>query len=199
MARLQEELKATRSRLEKEQEEARGLRRYVQALEKKLNDLERRGDERLPLLLFTVDDSKAPENFVIELTNPSKNHIRITEYQAQSWLDGKPHPEPSSGKRRVTIVPGGANRFFTFNVEGDPVSLEEGKRVLRAAICLIYETVSETDRRRWLMHRWFQYEPHCPNDGCISYWQQDDYPLESRSDSCNLKRLMPHGWQDIRR
>jgi regulator of replication initiation timing len=195
-AKLRKDLETARSQLAKEQEQARSLRSSIQELEKDRDKLQR--DERPPLLQVTIDDSEAPARFMVRLKNSSQSHIRLLQRQLQSWVNGRPGKTTPTDEI-FTLAPGITSSFLNFNVRGDLKPIQEGKEDYRAGFCIVYEAVSDIDRRRWLTEHWFKYEPGCPNDDCIVFLKQDDRILKSPSDSCNLKRLIPRRWLDIKK
>jgi hypothetical protein len=196
--KLHKEIDTMRSQLDKAQEQIRLLQSSIQELEKDRNKLRQMVDERPPPLRVIIDDSEAPSKFVVQLKNPSQNTIRLIQNRAQSWMNGRPGTT-NSNPQSFTLPPGITSTYFNFTVNGDLKPLQEGKEDYRAAFCLIYEIVSEIDRRRWLTEHWFQYRPDCPNDHCVTFWKQDDRILSKPSDNCNIERLIPPDWLDIKK
>jgi hypothetical protein len=142
------------------------------------------------LVIEPVSQSSDLKTLVLQAKNTGSIPARVLYESGKTWLDRTPLRTSVDSRSRHVLYP---NEIIIVSeiLLDDPTLILEGKQRLKIGFCLLYESVSPDDSRRWVAESWFFFNP---KNRKLQVWKRDESTVKHSEDSCHVDSLIPDKW-----
>ena len=142
------------------------------------------------VVIEPVSQSSDLKALVLQAKNTGTIPARVLYESGKTWLDRAPLRTSVDSRSKHVLYPNETVVLSEIALD-NPAPVLEGKQRLKIGFCLLYESVSPEDSRRWIAESWFFFNP---KNKKLLIWKRDEAIVKRSKDSCHVDSMIPDKW-----
>ena len=146
------------------------------------------------VVIEPIPQSNDLSKLVLQAKNTGSVPARMLYESGKTWVASTPLRTCVDSPSHHVLYPDEIVVLSEISLDSpEPILL--GKQDLRIGYCVLYESISHGDKRRWIAESWFFFNPR---NRKLEVWKRDETSANQHIVSCNIDRMIPERWFESR-